>query len=190
MGALPGLRVMAPSDPIEARACTRVAGLAAGPSYLRLGRNGEKQLHTQISLAPEAGEMLRVTGSESSDVVLIGGCGALDLALETGRALTASGIDAAVWSSPFITPFDVARMTRFAIATRLVISVEEHSEIGGLGSRCAQVIASAPSRKARLLVFGIPPVPQHQVGDQCFMRSQAGLTVPRIRAAVIHALDS
>jgi len=183
MGALPGLRVMAPNDPIEARACTRLAGVSAGPSYLRLGRNGERRLHADSNLQLDEGRMLHVAGPASSEIVLIGGCGALDLAIEAAALLKNSGVAAAVWSSPFITPFDRARVVRLATEASLLITVEEHSEVGGLASRCAQVIASSPARSARHVAFGIPPVPQHHVGDQHFMRAQVGLTAQRIRDA-------
>lgn len=128
--------------------------------------------------------MLHVAGPESADTVLIGSCGALDLALEAVGLLEASGVSAAVWSSPFIMPFDRARVMQFASNSSLVVTVEEHSESGGLGSRCAQVIAASASRRAQHLAFGIPPVPQHYVGDQHFMRVQVGLTARRIHAMV------
>ena len=189
MGALPGIRVMAPNDPTEARLCTRLAGSAVGPSYLRLGRNGEKVLHAEKVLDLCEGRMILVSGDFEARIAMIGGCGALDLAVEAADALTKSGLQISVWSSPFVTPFDHATLARLASASVILITVEEHSEFGGLASRCAREIAALPGVRARHLAFGIPPLPQHHVGDQRFMRGQAGLTVQRIHDTVLDAVS-
>jgi transketolase C-terminal domain/subunit len=129
--------------------------------------------------------MLHVHGAEASEIALIGGCGALDLAVEATELLKQSGIAASVWSSPFIAPFDYAALEDICKTATLVISVEEHSVVGGLASRCAQGIASSHSRRTRHVGIGIPPMPAHHVGDQRFMRERVGLTSARVFDAAI-----
>jgi len=184
MSSLPGMRVMAPGDPLEARECTRFAGCADGPTYLRLGRNGERRIHGGASLSLAEGRMLLISGPPEAQVVLVASCGALDLAVDAAELLAVNGVAASVWSSPFIEPFDCRTLKSLSATAGLIVTVEEHATVGGLASRCAQVIASAPARSARHLAVGIPREPQHHVGDQGFMRQRAGLTAERISALV------
>ncbi|MBM4007870.1 MAG: transketolase [Planctomycetes bacterium] len=184
MGALPGLRVMAPNDPEEARACTALAGTLPGPSYLRLGRNGEKSLHGPRKVTIREGRMIHVTGGKDAAVAILGGCGALDVAIEAHGQLHEAGLDASVWSSPFIDPFDRETVARLACKARWIVTTEEHAAIGGLGTRCAHVIASLPEARARHIGIGLPRATHKHVGDQRFMRAQAGLTAEHVVKAV------
>jgi transketolase len=188
MGSLPGLRVMAPSDPLEARECTLFAGSASGPTYLRLGRNGERRIHDPGTLSLAEGRMLPISGRPDAPVALVASCGALDLAVDAAELLLGQGVVPSIWSSPFIVPFDRRTLESLASSADLVVSIEEHSESGGLASRCALAIAASQGRSARHVAVGIPPVPQHHVGDQGFMRTQTGLTAERICALVVDAL--
>jgi len=187
MGALPGMRVMAPSDPLEARECTRFAGSASGPTYLRLGRNGERAIHGGVGLPLADGRMLRLSGAIDAPVALIASCGALDLAVDAAQLLSVDGRKVSVWSSPFIEPFDRETLRSIAARTELIVTVEEHSEAGGLASRCAGVISAMPARSARHIGIGIPREPHHHVGDQSYMRRSVGLTAERVRALVCEA---
>jgi transketolase len=188
MGALPGMCVMAPNDPIEARACTSIAAKTEGPCYLRLGRNSQRTLHASPIEQLVRGRMLRLTGKDRAEVVLIGGCGAADLAVDAALMLGDQGLSVAAWSSPFLSPFDLERVEELCLSASVIVSIEEHSELGGLGARCAQVIARSPRRRAVHLGIGIPNAPTHAVGDQDFMRVRVGLTAQAIRGAVLKAL--
>jgi transketolase len=188
MAALPGMRVMAPSDPIEAKACTELCGVLEGPTYLRLGRNGEQRIHSGDFGGLVEGKLIHVGGSLDASVALIAGCGALDIAVEAMVALHSGSIDASVWSCPFIVPFDHEQVRHLGSIAELLITVEEHASIGGIGTRCAHELAGMASRHARHLAFGIPPQPQFAVGDQRFLRAQVGLTADRIAEAVRSAL--
>lgn len=189
MGALPGLRVMAPNDPDEARACTTLAGTLPGPSYLRLGRNGEKPLHGGRAVSVHEGRLIHVSGAEDAAVAILGGCGALDVAIEGHARLQEAGVDASVWSSPFLEPFDRESVARLANKARWIVTTEEHASLGGLGTRCAHVIASLPASRARHLGVGLPRTTHKHVGDQRFMRAQAGLTAERVVQAVRACVD-
>jgi len=184
MGALPGLRVMAPNDPDEARACTTLAGTLPGPSYLRLGRNGERPLHGGRAVSVREGRLIHVIGSEDASVAILGGCGALDVAIDAHGRLHEAGLDASVWSSPFLEPFDQETVAKLANKARWIVTTEEHASVGGLGTRCAHVIASLQTARARHLGIGLPRATHKNVGDQRFMRAQAGLTAERVVEAV------
>ena len=174
MGALPGMRVLAPNDPIEAMAATQIAGGTTGPTYLRLGRNGEKRFY---ETAPDisGGNLIAVTKEVSPDIAIIAGCGALDIANETHKLLVAQGVSAGIWSSPWIEPFDVKTTAEIARTADLIVTIEEHSILGGVGTRVSHVCAELDHCKARVLVVGIPRKPVHEIGDQQYMRNSVGL---------------
>ena len=174
MGALPGMRVLAPNDPIEAMAATQIAGGTTGPTYLRLGRNGEKRFY---ETAPDisGGNLIAVTKEVSPDIAIIAGCGALDIANETHKLLVAQGVSAGIWSSPWIEPFDAKTTAEIARTADLIVTIEEHSILGGVGTRVSHVCAELDQCKARVLVVGIPRKPVHEIGDQQYMRNSVGL---------------
>jgi transketolase len=184
MGVLPGMRVLAPNDPQEVVAATRIAGNAAGPTYLRLGRNGEPHFHQS---APElsGGRLIPVGEIKAPGIAIIAGCGALDIAIETQQLLTAQGLDSGVWSSPWIEPFDVKTTAEIARSARLIVTIEEHSVLGGVGTRVSHVCAELDQCRARVLVVGIPRQPIHEIGDQPFMRRAVGLCAIDIVARIL-----
>jgi len=188
MGALPGMRVLSPNDPAETTACTRLAGTVPSPTYLRLGRNGETKLHAApVDIAN--GKLLQISPSVSMDVALVAGCGALDIAITSQRLLKAAGLSVGVWSAPWIEPFDQETVLRLAREVPLIVTVEEHSLFGGLGTRVAQVCASGEGVLARVLIVGVPQEPMHKVGDQSFMRNQAGLTPEELVKRTLLAIE-
>ena len=174
MGALPGMRVLAPNDPIEAMAATQITGGTTGPTYLRLGRNGEKRFY---ETAPDisGGNLIAVTKEVSPDIAIIAGCGALDIANETHKLLVVQGVSAGIWSSPWIEPFDAKTTAEIARTADLIVTIEEHSILGGVGTRVSHVCAELDHCKARVLVVGIPRKPVHEIGDQQYMRNSVGL---------------
>ena len=174
MGALPGMRVLAPNDPFEAMAATQIAGSATGPTYLRLGRNGEKRLH-ETAVDISGGNLVPVVKDTSPEIAIIAGCGALDIAIETHTLLAAQGVSAGVWSSPWIEPFDAKTTAEIACTADLIVTIEEHSILGGVGTRVSHVCAELDQCKARVLVVGIPRKPVHEIGDQQYMRNSVGL---------------
>lgn len=174
MGALPGMRVLAPNDPFEAMAATQITGSATGPTYLRLGRNGEKRLH-ETAVDISGGNLVPVVKDMSPEIAIIAGCGALDIAIETHTLLAAQGVSAGVWSSPWIEPFDAKTTAEIACTADLIVTIEEHSILGGVGTRVSHVCAELDQCKARVLVVGIPRKPVHEIGDQQYMRNSVGL---------------
>lgn len=188
MGSLPGLRVLAPNDPHEAKAATRIAGGAAGPTYLRLGRNGERHLYES---APDLsdGNLIPVSRINTPEIAIIAGCGALDLAIETQQLLATQGLITETWSSPWIEPFDVKTTSDIARTVELIVTIEEHSILGGIGTRVSHVCAELEQCKARVLAVGIPRQPVHEIGDQQFMRRAVGLSATDIAARIQHRLS-
>jgi transketolase len=134
--ALPGLRVIAPGDPFEADAALRFALTSAGPTFIRLGKNGDPRIHSHpVDIA----RPITVRNPEGSVVVLATGH-ILAAAVAACDRLAASGLSIRVVSVPLLKPFDDGFVRALARTASAVFTVEEHSEIGGLGSHVAELL--------------------------------------------------
>jgi transketolase len=148
MRVLPNMTVLTPGDPAEARGAARAAAELDGPVYLRLGKNGESLL-----LPDEPFRVGRArTVREGGDLTLVT-CGPiLGEALAAADELAADGVDAAVLHFPTVKPFDVEAIATALRRSPLLVSVEEHLDVGGLGSAVAEAIAESglPGRLRRV----------------------------------------
>jgi transketolase len=170
MRILPNMTVVSPADPVEARLATRAVAERPGPCYLRLGKAGEPVVHEQI---PDFQLGRAIVVRPGRDATLISTGGMLMEALETSTRLAAKGIDVRVLSMHTVKPLDNAAVIQAARETAAIVTVEEHSITGGLGSAVAEVLAEAgvPTRFRR---FGMPDQLYHTVGSQNHMRRLAG----------------
>ncbi len=132
MRTIPGMVVMCPSDDVEAKAAVRAALEHEGPVYIRFGRaavpviNDKPDYHFEIG----KGTVLR----EGKDVTIVATGICVDSALGAAEKLAADGIDAEVVNICTIKPLDEDLIVKSAKKTGKVVTVEEHSVIGGLGS--------------------------------------------------------
>lgn len=151
MRTIPGMTIVVPADDIEAREAVRAAYETDGPFYLRFGRLAVPVINDRPDYHFELGKGSVVR--EGTDLALIA-CG-----LEVGEALQAAarleedGISARVINMHTIKPLDRDLLIRSAADCGRVVTVEEHSIIGGLGSAVAETLAEA--YPARLLRIGI-----------------------------------
>lgn len=154
MRAIPGMVVLCPSDDVEAVAAVRAAVEYVGPVYLRFGRapvpviNNRPGYHFEIG----RGEVLREGTAVS--IIATGIC--VSSALEAAEILAESGIDAEVINICSIKPIDEQLIIATARKTRAVVTVEEHSVIGGLGSAVCDVLSS--KEPTRVLKLGIQDI--------------------------------
>lgn len=168
--ALPGLTVVAPGDPIETRLATRALAEVAGPCYLRLGKAKEPVVHTH---EPEfrLGKGIRLRAG--SDATLLSTGAMLQESVRAAEALAARGLCVGVISLPTVKPLDAEMVLEAARATGALVTVEEHSVTGGLGSAVADVLAEA-GLACRFRKFGLPDEVSHQIGSQAWLRQRAG----------------
>lgn len=152
MRTIPGMTVVVPADDVEARAATRCAYSTDGPFYLRLGRLAAPVINDPESYEFELGRAIVMR--EGTDATVVA-CGLMvSAALEATDALAAEGISVEVVNMHTIKPLDEDTLLASAAKTGHVVTVEEHSVIGGLGEACAAVLCE----KA--------PVPMRRVGVQ------------------------
>jgi len=185
MRALPGMTVLAPADAIETRAMTLAAvHEIPGPVYLRLGRYPVPNV-LPVDYVYRHGQA--VTLRTGSDVTLIA-CGHMvATALSASDLLTVQGVQAAVVNMSTIKPLDEEMVRQAAAETRLVVTIEEHSIIGGLGGAVAEVMAES-SGGARLLRLGTRDVfGESATADE--LLTKHGLTPEGVARAVRGRLE-
>ena len=149
MRTLPGMVVMNPSDDIEAKAAVRAALEHDGPVYIRFGRLAAPVINTNPDYKFEIGK--GVVLKEGKDVTIIATGLCVAEALGAAEKLAAEGIDAEVINIHTIKPLDEDLVVASAKKTGKVVTVEEHSVIGGLGSAvCDCLSAKAPTQVLKI----------------------------------------
>jgi transketolase len=149
MRSIPGMVVMCPSDDVEARAAVRAAIEYEGPVYLRFGRAPVPVINDKPGYKFEIGKGTVVREGTDVTIVATGIC--VDSALGAARMLEAEGVSAEVINICTIKPLDEDIIVRSAQKTGKVVTVEEHSVIGGLGSAvCDCLCAKYPTRVKKI----------------------------------------
>lgn len=152
MRTIPGMLVVNPSDDIEAKAATRALYEYKGPAYMRLGRFAVPVINTNADYKFELGKGIKLRDGKDLTIIATG--------LEVSQSLIAAdilkekGIDAAVINIHTIKPLDKDMVIDAAKETGRLVTVEEHSVIGGLGSAVSDAVCENY------------PVPVHKIGMQ------------------------
>ena len=138
MRVLPNMTVLVPCDPVEMRKAVFAASNIEGPVYIRVARPVCRQItRDDAPFVPGKGDVLRQGG----DICIVA-CGLMvPVALQTAELLAQEGIGAAVVNMHTIKPIDRELVSTMARRCRGIVTVEEHSVIGGLGSAVAEVLA-------------------------------------------------
>lgn len=149
MREIPGMVVINPSDDIEAKAAVRAAYEHAGPVYLRFGRLAVPVINDRPDYHFEIGK--GVVLKEGTDVTIFATGLCVSSALEAAEKLKEDGIDAEIVNIHTIKPIDRELVIASAKKTGKVVTAEEHSVIGGLGSAVAEVLSGeAPTKLLRI----------------------------------------
>ncbi|MBM6953659.1 transketolase family protein [Enorma phocaeensis] len=152
MRSIPGMTVIVPADDVEARAAVRAAYELDGPVYMRFGRLATPVINDRPDYSFEVGRAICMR--EGTDVTIVA-CGLMvAAALEAAEKLAADGIEAEVIDMHTVKPIDAEAIVASARKTGKVVTAEEHSVIGGLGSAVCDVLAEQC------------PVPVKKVGVQ------------------------
>lgn len=149
MRSIPGMVVMCPSDDVEARAAVRAALEYEGPVYIRFGRAAVPVINDRPDYKFEIGKGTVVREGKDVTIVATGIC--VDSALGAAEKLAAEGVSAEVVNICTIKPLDEEIIISSARKTGKVVTVEEHSVIGGLGSAvCDCLSANLPTPVKKL----------------------------------------
>ena len=132
MRAIPGMVVINPADDIEARAAVKAAYEYEGPVYLRFGRLAVPVINDRPDYKFELGKGITLRDGRDVTIIATGLC--VSAALEAAERLSQEGVQARVINIHTIKPLDEELVIKAAKETGKIVTVEEHSVIGGLGS--------------------------------------------------------
>lgn len=139
MRTIPGMVVINPSDDVEAKAAVKAAYEYQGPVYLRFGRLAVPVINDRPDYKFEIGKGVVLREGKDAAIIATGLC--VNSALEAAEKLAADGIEVKVINIHTIKPLDEELVLQAAKETGKVITVEEHSVIGGLGSAVCDVLS-------------------------------------------------
>ena len=149
MRTIPGMTIINPSDDVEARAAVKAAYEMNGPVYMRFGRLAVPVINDNPDYHFEIGK--GVTLKDGSDVTIVATGLEVAASLEAAKLLEQDGISARVINIHTIKPIDEELLVKAAKETGKIVTVEEHSIIGGLGGAVCEVLAEqAPVPVKRL----------------------------------------
>lgn len=138
MRAIPGMTVINPADDVEAKAAVLAMADYVGPTYMRFGRLAVPVFNDPASYKFEVGKGIELRDGEDVSIIATGLM--VNEALEASKALAEQEISARVINIHTIKPIDRDIIVKAAKETGKIITVEEHSVIGGLGSAVADVV--------------------------------------------------
>ena len=148
MRTIPGMTVICPADDVEARAAVKAAAEYVGPVYLRFGRLAVPVFNDEATYKFEIGKGILLREGTDLTIVATGLC--VNSALEAAEKLAADGVSAEVINIHTIKPLDEEIILKSAKKTGKVVTAEEHSVIGGLGSAVCDVLSEklpVPAKK-------------------------------------------
>ncbi|MBZ0186493.1 MAG: hypothetical protein K8F91_09620 [Candidatus Obscuribacterales bacterium] len=174
---LPEMTIICPGDASEVRLAIREALKLDGPVYIRLGKKGEPIVHTQ---EPAFVIGRGITVKDGRDLCILSTGNMLPTALESAEALKEHGIDSRVVSLHTVKPLDEELIHEVFCKYPLVVTIEEHSVIGGMGSSIAEWLAQKEGLRAKLLSIGTADRFLHKSSDQGNAREIFGLTADQI----------
>ena len=167
---LPHLAMLSPADPGETAESVRWLAENPGPSYLRLGKAGEKQLHTLSGV--DAGPILVRRGSPNAKTALAATGSVLAVALTAAERLSQKGLNLPVFSCPRLKPTTFDALWQFP----RVITLEEHVLAGGFGSLLRELAPDGVTFRS----LAVPESLTSVVGSQEYLRQHAGLTADEV----------
>ncbi len=171
---LPRMTIVAPCDAEEMKRLMPQTLDWDGPMYIRLGKGGDAVV-SRPELGFQIGKALLVR--EGSDALIVTTGITLQPALAAAALLEQSGISAGVLHMHTVKPFDTEALLAQAARVPAILSIEEHTIIGGLGSAVAETLAEADfSTPKRFKRIGIPDVFPDKYGSQATLLARYGIT--------------
>lgn len=182
---LPNMTVVCPGDAWEVRAALAAAVQHAGPVYIRIGKKGERLVHSQ---APKIVLGKALVIKPGSRICLLSTGNMLPEAVDLGVKLDGMGLSTQVVSVHTVKPLDQELLSEVFARFPLVVTIEEHSRLGGLGGSVAEWLADQAPQTASLLRIGTQDEFIHEAGEQEHARALCGLTVEQMHGSILSML--
>jgi len=155
LASIPGMRVYLPSDRFQTKKLVETLLLDKEPAYIRVGRNPVEDIYSEEDCPFEMDHA--VTVRDGSDVTIIA-CGEMVLpAVKASDALKEEGISCRVLDMYCVKPLDKEAVLKAAKETKAIVTIEEHSKIGGLGAMVSQLVAEEEPK--RVIGLALPDEP-------------------------------
>ncbi|MEO1206523.1 MAG: transketolase C-terminal domain-containing protein [Pseudomonadota bacterium] len=184
--SIPNMTVVCPGDAWEVRAALRAGLKLDGPMYLRMGKKGEPIVHTDVPADFEIGKALVISDGEK--IALLSTGNMLPMAIEAADDLGAQGLSAEVVSFHTVKPLDTDYLTAAFAKFDRIVTIEEHSLIGGFGSAVAEWAVDNRVETTKLLRIGTPDYFFKKSGEQEYAREELGLAGHQIAEKVSASL--
>jgi transketolase len=175
--AIPQLQVLSPADRFEMTATMDYAYATNAPIYLRMGKADLGDVHAGPINSLQQGRLLKVRDGRSDRPGLIATGSMLRAAVDVAKSL-----DLMVWSAPMLKPLDVDYIRAAAQATNGLITLEEHSVLGGLGAAVTEIISE--HQPTRVLRIGVPDRFSEHCGTHAYLLHEHGLDTECLRERV------
>jgi transketolase len=179
--ALPNMAVVCPGDAVEVRLAIRAGLQRTSGMYVRLGKKGEAVIHRS---PPTFAIGKAITLRPGHDVCILSTGNMLPEALAATELLGECGIRAELVSFHTVKPLDVDYLEDAFDRFPLVVTIEEHSRLGGFGAAVAEWLADQPRRTASLCRFATADEFLHEAGEQEHARHHFGLTASQMAQAI------
>lgn len=175
---LPNMVVATPGDPLEARAITKISASYDGPMYIRLGKAGEKTVHSEDSINLKIGDICSVITREGNQTAVLACGNILDAAL---RQINDENLNYDLYSVPFVKPINKEQLINIVKTHPAgLITIEEHQKSCGMGSAIVEFLNDL-YYEGNIEVYpkvkriAIPDEFADVVGTQVFLREHEGL---------------
>jgi transketolase len=175
--AIPHLQVLSPADRFEMTAAMDYAYATSGPIYLRMGKADLGDVHAGPINSLHPGRLLKVRDGRSDWPGLIATGSMVRAALDVAKSL-----DLMVWSAPMLKPLDEANVRAAAQASNGLVTLEEHSVLGGLGAAVTEI--TSEHQPTRVLRIGVPDRFSEHCGTHAFLLREHGLDIDSVRERV------
>lgn len=187
MRALPNMRVVAPTEKWEAQDLVRDLARIKGPAYLRLDKDFAGLARRDGETAV-VGKARRVRGGSDATIIATGAI--LREALAAADRLAAHGVECRIEAMHTIKPLDESAILAAAHETGGVVTLEEHTRIGGLGGAVAETLIAAGARPDFFKCVALQDIYPTVVGDQNYLRKHYGLDSEAVERAVLDGLNN
>jgi transketolase len=181
MRSLPNMHVLTPCDPQEVMLSFKDSFSHQGPTYIRLGRGGEENLLTKDSIKNRLPRKINIIRN-GEDVLFIS-CGSILKEAILATDILSSDCKCGLINIHSLKPLDIDSILSIICAYKFVVTVEEHSVIGGLGSAIAEIIAQS-SFNVQQLMIGVPDTITTQIGKRDYLLKQHGMDASSIAKRV------
>lgn len=178
--SLPAMRVFTPADAMECAAAVDEILADPSPAYLRLGKNKEPLMH---AAPPDLSTGGPLPIREGTDVTLLVNGPIITQALTVAEQLDAEGISVRVLTCPVVKPLNAAAIHDAAKDTCGIVTLEEHTVLGGFGSAVLEGFA-VNGWHTPILPLGLEDNATHIIGGQEWLRERAGLSTDHVRSSV------